>query len=67
MQETYTQWAAKHVYHVSNEPYPKDKNGNCTCDCEYCKERGEHKATLEAHLKNQPAVRKSRFHQHLSQ
>lgn len=47
----YTEWAVKYPWHVSDEPYPQDNNGNCTCECEYCQARHEHKATMEAHLK----------------
>jgi hypothetical protein len=48
--ETYTEWRIKYPWHVSNEPYPKDKDGNCTCDCKYCIKYGVHTATREAHM-----------------
>ena len=47
----YTRWGIKYRWHVSNEPYPRDKQGNCKCTCRYCKARGKHKATRKAHLK----------------
>lgn len=49
---TYTEWGIRYPWHVSDTPYPKDKNGNCACKCVYCRRRGEHKATRKAHLKS---------------
>ena len=48
-EETYTQWAVKYSWHVSDEPYPSNQEGDCTCDCEHCHARGAHKANREAH------------------
>ena len=49
---SYTQWGIKYPWHVSAIPYPKDKDGNCTCKCVYCRKRGKHKSTRVAHLKS---------------
>ena len=48
--ETFTQWGIKYPWHTSNEPYPADANGDCTCQCIYCKAYGIHKATSESHI-----------------
>ena len=52
---SYTEWAIKYPWHVSGPrefKYPKDKRGNCTCRCVYCRKRGVHKTTRAAHLKS---------------
>ena len=49
---SYTGWWVKYPWHVGDTPYPKDKDGNCTCKCVYCRARGKHKATRAAHLKS---------------
>lgn len=49
---SYTAWGIKYPWHVSDEPYPKDRKGNCTCKCVYCTKRPTHKATRAAHLKS---------------
>jgi len=51
--ESYTQWAIKYPWHVSGDKqgqYPKDTQGNCTCECEYCAKMYEHKANTKAHM-----------------
>jgi hypothetical protein len=50
--QTYTQWYIQFPWHVSGDKeyqYPKDDHGDCTCQCEYCKKMGAHKATRKAH------------------
>ena len=47
----YTRWGIKYPWHVSDDPYPKNKKGKCACKCAYCKKRGSHAATKKAHLK----------------
>ncbi len=47
---SYTAWGIRYPWHVSDTPYPKDRAGNCTCQCIYCRKRGKHLASRAAHL-----------------
>ena len=51
-QMTFSEWGRKYPWHVSGPQqakYPTDQSGNCACNCDWCRQVGEHLSTMKAH------------------